>query len=118
MKKDLKNISEKCSQTIPSASLVVLSDQTLSEDQSPNKQAAGTLVLYQTAKRRMKSLQSQQPSNQPKEEPKQLAKETRGLRLLKCSSQPSCVSVQHTSGQPMRNSTLNGTDQVAGHPHE
>ena len=117
MKKDLKNISEKCSPTIPSVSLVVSSDQTLSEDQSPNKKAAGTLVLYQTAPRRMKSLpQSQQPPNQPKEEPKQLAKETRGLRLLKCSSQPSCVSVQHTSGQPMRNSTLNGTDQVAGHP--
>ena len=117
MKKDLKNISEKCSPTIPSVSLVVLSDQTLSEDQSPNKQAAGTLVLYQTAPRRMKSLpQSQQPPNQPKEEPKQLAKETRGLRLLKCSSKPSCVSVQLTSKQPMRNSTLNGTDQVAGHP--
>ena len=58
MKKDLKNISEKCSQTIPSASLVVLSDQTLSEDQSPNKQVAGTLVLYQSAPRRMKSLHS------------------------------------------------------------
>ena len=69
MKKDLKNISEKCSPTIPSVSLVVLSDQTLSEDQSPNKQVAGTLVLYQTAPRRMKSLQSQQPPNQPKEEP-------------------------------------------------
>lgn len=116
MKKDLKNISEKCSPTIPSVSLVVLNDQTLREDQSPNKQAAVTLVLYQTSPRRMKSLQSQQPPNQPKEKPKQLAKETRGLRLLKCSSQPSCVSVQHTSGQPMRNSTLNGTDQLAEHP--
>ena len=117
MKKDLKNISDKCSPTIPSAQLVVLNDQIPSEKQSPPtfQQAAGTLVLNQTAPRRMKSLQSQQPPNQPKEEPKQLAKETRGLRLLKCSSQPRCVSVQHTSGQPMRNSTLNGTDQVAGH---
>lgn len=118
MKKDLKNISEKCSPTIPSLSLVVLNDQMLSEEQSPPtfQQAAGTLVLYQTAPRRMRSLQSQQPPNQPNGESKQLTKEKRRLRTLKCSAQPSCVSVQHTSGQLMRNSTLNATDQVAGHP--